>query len=30
MADKTVGLDEFKEMLGANEFLSLRDKLSKH
>jgi len=30
MADKTIGLDEFKEMLGANEFLSLRDKLSKH
>ncbi len=30
MADKTAGLDEFKEMLGANEFLSLRDKLSKH
>ncbi len=30
MADKTVDLDEFKEMLGANEFLSLRDKLSKH
>ncbi len=30
MADKTVDLDEFKEMLGANEFLSLRDSLSNH
>jgi len=30
MSDKTVGLDEFKEILGANEFLSLRDNLSKH
>jgi 2-methylisocitrate lyase-like PEP mutase family enzyme len=30
MADMTVNLDEFKEMLGVNEFLSLRDKLSNH
>ncbi|MCK5667529.1 MAG: isocitrate lyase/PEP mutase family protein [Gammaproteobacteria bacterium] len=30
MVDMTVNLDEFKEMLGVNEFLSLRDKLSNH
>lgn len=30
MVDMTVNLDEFKEMLGVNEFLSLRDKLSKY